>query len=409
MLTRIQVKGYKSFRSVEINLKPFTTIVGPNNAGKSNLFDLLGLISRVAQKPLEQAFAAHRGDAIESFYLAKPDQNPCIEVTLDLDLRGMRHPYDSSKEVPFPYVRYQLAIESDPTHVLLTIKNEKLEDINPEKRKRRKNPFLEIAQENGEQFLKVVPERGGKPRQFPLDSQRSVMTVIDDVEFYPTLCAVQQSFASWRFFHFDPQALREPSPLMNIHQIEPNGRGLSGFLDTLSRTDEKRFRAIEWAICTAIPEVEQIDLVETGDRRRLIVLRQRENRNHTARVISDGTLRFLALAALAYAADPPALVCLEEPENGVHPWRLDFIVKLLRGIARERENEPRAQVLVNSHSPYLVDLLYAEEMVIAEMKNGETIFRNVDLFSRPALREMLESGEITLGEAWYQGDLHGYP
>jgi hypothetical protein len=52
-----------------------------------------------------------------------------------------------------------------------------------------------------------------------------------------------------------------------------------------------------------------------------------------------------------------------------------------------------------------VDLLYAEEMVIAEMKNGETIFRNVDLFSRPALREMLESGEITLGEAWYQGDL----
>ncbi|MBI1926384.1 hypothetical protein HYR99_19345, partial [Candidatus Poribacteria bacterium] len=78
-------------------------------------------------------------------------------------------------------------------------------------------------------------------------------------------------------------------------------------------------------------------------------------------------------------------------------------------IARERENEPRAQVLVNSHSPYLVDLLYAEEMVIAEMKNGETIFRNVDLFSRPALREMLESGEITLGEAWYQGDLHGYP
>ncbi|MBI1925769.1 AAA family ATPase, partial [Candidatus Poribacteria bacterium] len=135
MLTRIQAKGYKSFRSVDIHVKPFTVIVGPNNAGKSNLFDLLGLISGVAQKPLEQAFAAHRGDAIESFYLAKPD-------------------------------------------------------INLKKRKRRKNPFLEIARENGEQFLKVVPERGGKPRQFPLGSQRSVMTVIDDVEFYPTLCAV---------------------------------------------------------------------------------------------------------------------------------------------------------------------------------------------------------------------------
>jgi predicted ATPase len=123
-------------------------------------------------------------------------------------------------------------------------------------------------------------------------------------------------------------------------------------------------------------------------------------------------LRFLALLALAYAPGPPSLVCFEEPENGVHPGRLPFIVDTLRSITERRaEGGRRSQVLVNSHSPYLVDLLAPDEMLVALLRDeGQTHFVSVieDLFrNRPALKELLESGERTLGEVWSEGWLDG--
>jgi len=142
----------------------------------------------------------------------------------------------------------------------------------------------------------------------------------------------------------------------------------------------------------------------------LLAVVRDDQREFTARVLSDGTLRFLALLALAYAPQPPGLVCFEEPENGVHPGRLPFIVDTLRGISeRGSEEGRRSQVLVNSHSPYLVDLLDPSEMLIASLKDkGQTAFTSVgqDLFTgRPTLKSILESGEQTLGELWSQGSL----
>ncbi|MCL4396687.1 MAG: ATP-binding protein [Chloroflexi bacterium] len=148
--------------------------------------------------------------------------------------------------------------------------------------------------------------------------------------------------------------------------------------------------------------------------RRLLAVVRDDGREFTARVLSDGTLRFLALLALAYAPQPPGLVCFEEPENGVHPGRLPFIVDTLRGITeRGEDGARRSQVIVNSHSPYLVDLLVPSEMLTATVtRSGRTRFSRLveDLIdNKPALKESLESGEQTLGELWSQGSLDAKP
>ncbi len=406
MLTQAAVSGYKSLHNSTARLALFTVIVGRNNVGKSNLFDALRLLSHLAQMPAASAFKPerHRGDPVESFF---SEQQPRLSIMCDFDLTGSPHPFSPDSSLPNPLLHYELDVVFRKG--VLEVQSEKLKGLKPTGRKPRS--FVTMDRD-GKSRVSVNRDtaKSGKTRHFPSPSARSVLTMIDDAELYPHVVALARELSSWRFFHFEPEALREPSPAMDILELEPSGRGLSGFYDTLANRDPERFKFAERALRRGIPEARGIKVLDTGDRRRLLAVVRDDGREFTTRVLSDGTLRFLALLALAYAPQPPGLVCFEEPENGVHPGRLPFIVDTLRGISeRGSEGGRRSQVIVNSHSPYLVDLLDPSEMLIAWLKEkGQTRFTSVgqDLFtSRPTLKSMLENGEQTLGELWSQGSL----
>ncbi|MBL8172636.1 MAG: AAA family ATPase [Acidobacteria bacterium] len=408
MLNRVTVSGYKSLDNATLQFAPFSVIVGRNNVGKSNLFDALRLLSHFAQMPAAAAFKPelHRGDPIESFF---SEETPVLSIICDLDLSHSPHPFEADERLSHPYLHYELTVEFRKG--TLVFSSETLEGKTKADSKGTPKAFIKSAQNDKTKVsLNRDKTDGGKVRQFPFPSSRSILSFIDDAELYPHVVALAQELRSWRFFHFEPDVLREPSPSMDIPELEPNGRGLSGFYDTLLNRNPDRFQSAERALRRAIPEVENIKLLPTGDRRKLLAIVKKDKREFGARVLSDGTLRFLALLALAYAPQPPGLICFEEPENGVHPARLPFIVDTLRGISqRGLEVGARSQVIVNSHSPYLVDLLEPEEMIVAQLNGGgRTVFSSVgnDLFSsKPALKEMLITGETTLGEIWAQGSL----
>lgn len=416
MLTQISVSGYKSLQATTARFTPFTVIVGRNNVGKSNLFDALRLLSHLAQMPVASAFKPerHRGDPIESFF---SEQQPVIKIICDFDLRGEPHPFSGQSSLPNPLLHYEVEITFRDQGIL-EISSERLSGKTPDGKKPKH--FISMAPDENKKdsnegmkawiSLNRDTALSGKTRHFASPSPRSVMTMIDDAELYPHVIALARALGSWRFFHFDPEALREPSPTMDILELESNGKGLSGFYDTLANRYEERFKSAERALRRGIPEAVGIKLLDTGDRRRLLAVRREDERTFGARILSDGTLRFLALLALAYAPEPPGLVCFEEPENGVHPGRLQFVVDILRGISeRGLEGGRHSQVIVNSHSPYLVDLLDPTEMLLATLTDRKrTTIRSVgqDLFtSRPILRSILENGEQTLGELWSQEGL----
>ena len=419
MLTKTIITGYKSLHNSKAEFSAFTVIVGRNNTGKSNLFDALRLLSHLAEMPVASAFKPerHRGDPIESFF--SESQRLCI--TCDFDLTGTPHPFDPDQELTHPFLQY--LVEVVFRNGLLEVDSEHLTGRTPsgikarafittERIPKRRESTNGTSNRATKRQVSVNRDKAksGKARHFPSPSPRSILTMIDDAELYPHVVALAQELSSWRFFHFEPEARREPSPAMDILELEPSGRGLSGFYDTLSSREPERFMSAERALRRGIPEARGIRLLDTGDRRRLLAVVRDDGREFTARVLSDGTLRFLALLALGYAPQPPGLVCFEEPENGVHPGRLPFVVDTLRRISeRGREGGRRSQVLVNSHSPYLVDLLNPTEMLLASLsEQGETRFLAVggDLFtSYPVLRNVLESGEQTLGELWSQGSL----
>ncbi len=401
MLTSLSVSGYKSLQNSDAKFTPFTVIIGRNNVGKSNLFDILRLLSHWAQMPVAAAFRPerHRGDPIESFH---SEADPSLKIACGFDLTGVPHPSHEGTTLKYPTLDYECDLVFQ--RGVFALRSESL------KGRTSRKPRNLITPDVDRERISINRDTAlsGKTRIFPLPAVRSVLTIIDDAELYPHIVALARELSAWRFFHFEPEILREPSPTMDILELESSGRGLSGFYDTLSNLDPERFAATERALRRGIPDAQGIRLLQTGDRRRLLAVVRDDGREFSARVLSDGTLRFLALLALAYAPRPPGLVCFEEPENGVHPARLPFVVDTLRGLSeRGREGGPRSQVLVNSHSPYLVDLLRPSEMIRTSQEEGRTFFTRVeeDLFGRPELKEMLEKGEQTLGEIWSRGDL----
>lgn len=409
MLREVTISGYKSLQKTKVTLGYFAVIVGRNNVGKSNLFDALQLLSGLAQMPVANAFRPelHRGDPLESFF---NEANQKISFACEFDLTGTPHPFYRNEKLRNHLLHYEVEVLF--TNGILEIVREDLTGLPAKTGKNRQYIHTE---ENSEGILEARVNRdtakSGKTRHFPVPSPRSVLTVIDDAELYPHIVALARELSSWRFFHFEPEALREASPAMDVFELSTTGRGLSGFYDTLQKRDPDRFNYAQHALRRALPEIEEIRVLDTGDRRRLLALKRGDGQVFTARVLSDSTLRFLAMLAMAYAPQPPGLICFEEPENGVNPARLPFIVDTLRGISeRGLEGGPRSQVVVNSHSPYLVDELSPNEMLHAYLRsNGSTQFDNVDtgIFrTRSHLKELLEDGEATLGELWAQGSLH---
>lgn len=404
MLREVTISGYKSLQKTRVRMGYFSVIVGRNNVGKSNLFDALQLLSAIAQMPVANAFRPelHRGDPLESFFT---DADQKISFICDFDLSGTPHPFNKKEGLRHRELRYEVEVKF--SNGMLEIVREELTGLPGKGGKKREY----IHTEDGEACVNRDLVRGGKTRHFPVPSARSVFTIIDDAELYPHLVALASELSSWRFFHFEPEALREASPAMDVFELETDGRGLSGFYDTLHKRDPERFGRAQHALKRALPEIEEIKVLDTGDRRRLLALKRHDGKEFTARVLSDGTLRFLAMLAMAYAPQPPGLICFEEPENGVNPARLPFIVDTLRGISqRGIEGGPRSQIVVNSHSPYLVDELAPDEMLHAFLRSdGSTQFDEVDkdiFHTRDHLKQLLEDGEKTLGELWAEGSLH---
>jgi len=113
--------------------------------------------------------------------------------------------------------------------------------------------------------------------------------------------------------------------------------------------------------------------VDRDDRQELLTLhvRDRGGTDHPARALSDGTLRFLALAVLRLEPESQGLICLEEPENGIHPGRIPAMLGLLQSIATNVErpigsDNPLRQVIVNTHSPAVVQQVPDDSLVVAE-------------------------------------------
>jgi predicted ATPase len=214
-----------------------------------------------------------------------------------------------------------------------------------------------------------------------------------------------------RIYSFDAPSIAAPTALQPQIVLSSNGRNLAGVLDQLRDREPERFDALNEEMCRWLPEFERILFDTPSSGERSFLLRTREGHHKIqASELSQGTLIALAILTLAYIPDPPPIVCLEEPDRGMHPRLLREVRDAMYRLSYpENYGEKRdpVQVIATTHSPYLLDLYkdHPEEIVIAQKVGQEVKFER--LSDRDDLDEILRDAQ--LGDVWYSGVLGGVP
>ena len=196
------------------------------------------------------------------------------------------------------------------------------------------------------------------------------------------------------FGRHTPPRLPQPVDMPNDFLGE-DGKNLGLVLNRLRREPKAKERILK-TVCQLYEGITDLDVSLEGGT--VQVFAQEGNIAVPATRLSDGTLRFLCLLAILCHPNPPPLVCIEEPELGLHPDILPILGDLMR------EASDRCQLIVTTHSDVLVDALTdtPESIVVCEKHVGKTEMRRLD---RSSLKEWLKS--YSLGELWSKGKLGG--
>jgi len=389
VLTRIELDGFKTFQNFKLELASFQVIIGGNGAGKSNLFDALRLLSRLAQFPLDEAFQdpQARGSGRELFTLGYdnqsiPNMRIAVEMLLDHDLESILEP-DAPK---YRRLRYELTVTYSYTQLGLGqfyVAHESLASI-PREKDRWLNRYigknsavgwpvspvgpskLFIETDQDQSAFLIHPDGEQSPVRQPLaiDGRGSTLLKFLSTPLFPHAYAVYQELTSCRFLlQLDPDVLRRPSPNLRREQLGIDGAGLAAVLARMQAEDPSLLDDVSRDLANLVPGALGVE-VQTDEARgeSTVSVRMQDNRAFSSYVLSDGTLRLLALITLKNDPHYRGMLCLEEPENGVHPLRLKDLAQLLRALATDfsdpgQATEPLRQVLINTHSPALVSAL----------------------------------------------------
>lgn len=417
MIRRVRIRGYKSLEDVDVELQPLTIVFGPNAAGKSNLFDALALLSRMAtRRTIKDAFDDHRGAPLEAFFfgpqgisglLKKPSAAFSIQVDVYLQdsiikavndrITQMREGLPPPKQRVFERnLRYEVTVEIQTSTGHLRVVDERLQALKKDGTPRRRPAFIELA-EDGRLHLRI--EGQAHPTYHEIGLDYTLVSLPLYPPHYPHITAFREELSRWRFYYLEPDAMRADTPLKEATSMGHDGADIAAFLNYLKTEQPNQFQTLNKAVASLLPTIGGLEVLVTP--KGYVDLSVLEGGvQFSSRVISEGTLRVLGLLAIASPLSQTAVIGYEEPENGVHPRRLQLIAKLLTN-AVERGS---TQILINTHSPRLPTYFKTSQLVVCRKEGLATRF---DPFSSLGPMFVQKEIEEALEERIVRGDFGG--
>ena len=391
---RLRLSGLLSFPpdAPDFELRPLNVLIGPNGAGKSNLFEALELLHAT---PGDFAAAVRDGGGAAEWLWKGPTRTQTAEMEIETDsCPGTGRP-----------LRYRLEFAATGTGRLEVV-DEAIEETEPAPG--HEKPYFYYRFQRGEPVINVK-ERGefgsGVRRQLhreDLHPDQSVLAQRKDPDSYPELTWLgrqfgrMQAFRDWEFGRYT--ALRRPQPAdLPEGLLLPDARNLALVLNQVEHREPNR---LDDLLRRFFPRYERMSTRISGGTVQLYLHEPGFSSPIPATRLSDGTLRFIALLVTLLSPEPPPLVCIEEPELGLHPDAVSLLADLMV------EASERMQLVVSTHSDALVSALtdQPDAIVTCERPGAGTVLRRLD---SERLAHWLD--EYRLGDLWRMGELGANP
>jgi predicted ATPase len=420
MISRIEALNYKALRFVQQDISRFQIMVGPNASGKSTFLDVVSFLGDMVQIGL---LGAIEGDAKLGVAGRAPDAKHLTWMR-NVERFELAVEFGVPKDLVkgnYTCCRYEVAIEvlEEPRLVSenLFLKPLVLRGGTPAREQDTLFPRLIEAPESiviaprklapvgwkkvigrGEDPMNVIfnSETTGWKGPFRLGVTKSALAnLTEDEGRFPVATWMKRELAEGvQKISLSGEAMRKPSAPGRSRGYLPDGSNLPWVVAALERDHPKRFQAWIEHVREALPDLRNIITREReDDRHRYLVLQYITGLEAPSWLVSDGTLRLLALTLLAYIPELQGTLLVEEPENGIHPKAVEVVQQALSSIYD-------AQILCATHSPVVVSMAEPHDILcFARDENGATDI--VPGNEHPALRQW--RGEVDLGTLFASG------
>ena len=412
LIKSLRIKGMLSFKDVSLDLRPLNVLIGPNASGKSNLIEIIALLQSLPRDL--PGFIRQSGGISEWLWKGDGNENGTARTGR---VEAVLH--SGAPTVPLiEPMRYALEISEALQY--MTIAEELLES---ERLQPTDEPYRYFRLQHGNGMIRSKSSYGNwfgggereiktagyafgpsdlRPGEFLLRPGQSVLHEIRHAVAYPEMEWTRGFLEDIRFYRDSNMSrnsnARKPQPTDGFSSfLQEDFSNLALVLNQLQ--SGPAIREIEQNLCRFYEDYEQVGVkVEANTAQ--IWLRERGLQDVIpANRLSDGTLRYLALLTILCHPKPPPLVCIEEPELGMHPDIMTDIAKLLIAASK------RTQLIVTTHSKNLIDRLWEdpESVIVCEKDfDSSTEFRRMPT---EELKEWMEDYE--LGQLWEKGVLGG--
>ena len=362
-LDYITVEGFKSIKSIEeLKLGPMTVLIGPNGSGKSNFVGVFSFLNAIRERRLQEYVVKAGGADKVLHFGSRETERMLIHISFR---KGVN--------------QYRITLEPNGTDGLFP---------------------------QSETIYFWSKARYDEPYELPVHSEGREAGISRDssggIAYH-----VQWHLDSWRLYHFHDTSVASPmkrtADVNDNRHLRPDGSNLAPFLYFLNRRHRDSYRTIARTVRQAAPFFEDFELepqLLNPDKIRLEWKHEGTDDYFDASSLSDGTLRFMALATLFLQPKKyrPSVILVDEPELGMHPYAITLLASLMKQASTE------TQVIVSTQSSLLLDHFEPEDVLVADRIDGATQLTRLESSS---LESWLE--DYSLGQLWEKNVLGGRP
>lgn len=413
MIRRIVIERFKSFERVDLTLGHFNLFIGPNASGKSNFLDALRVLQGIGygltideilngkpKSPIGEAWEGIRGGDLYTGFarggFGFEQDPPSNRVALDAEVALSPTGGPGQYRIVFdPFLR-QIVEES------LTVGGRSLFSASMKTGSEEPAPSIQAV-------FPRSPSPGADQAEIGFGPTLPVLSYCTKLPVTPPdqreACSrVSESLADLQSFDPAPRILRQYSSSASARRMGSLGEDFASVVKQIGENGQSRKAYLSWLKQLTPRELDDIHLFEGALKEPLFGLRL-GLMNFPAPVLSDGTLRFAALAAAFFQPSMPRMMAFEEIENGVHPSRLRLVLDLMRS----QSKSPAPQVFATSHSPVILDWLNEEDypFVFLCRRNAESGASEIR-----TLAELLKAappGDVRLSDLAVEGWFEAVP